>query len=331
MTFTILSCLLLAAMGAVAEDSTVAGRFVVEHPTLLSLGFEWQIGGDANRKATIAVEFRAVGEPGWRPALPLVRIGAESVYRRREYLDYTVPDGFAGSILNLQAGTEYECRLRLTDPDGASGQTEHTVGVRTRVEPQPLEGEAYAARLPRGLSGPATGAQLHELVAGLLRRRPGRLERRLGTASPAGRYDPEQEVGEPSSNMHFRNNLFLGRDTPGRGIMSWANATSAFSSDYDGFRPNRGVAEQYTWLAPGAGQRLYEPGPGDWRSFATLTDFRAATTGQELHGLEVDFDDFERLVLLTRPTGMRSITPWIWTSGSSRRAGRWMRSSGSRR
>ena len=95
--------------------------------------------------------------------------------------------------------------------------------------------------------------------------------------------------------MHFRNNLFLGRDTPGRGIMTWANATDAFSSDYNGFRPNKGVAEQYTWLAPGAGQRLYEPRPEDWKSFATLADFRAATR-QETHGIEVDFDDFEGLV-----------------------------------
>jgi hypothetical protein len=76
--------------------------------------------------------------------------------------------------------------------------------------------------------------------------------------------------------------------------MSWANATAAFSSDYNGFRPNRGVAEQYTWLAPRAGQRLYEPGPGDVKTFATLADFRAAT-GQEMHGIEVDFDDFESL------------------------------------
>ncbi len=48
----------------------------------------------------------------------------------RENLDYTVPDGFAGSILNLQPGTEYECRFELTDPDGASGQTSHTVRVK---------------------------------------------------------------------------------------------------------------------------------------------------------------------------------------------------------
>jgi hypothetical protein len=77
--------------------------------------------------------------------------------------------------------------------------------------------------------------------------------------------------------------------------MSWANATDAFSSDYNGFRPNKGVTEQYTWLAPKTGQRLYEPKTEDWKSFATLADFRTATM-QETHGVEVDFDDFERLV-----------------------------------
>jgi hypothetical protein len=121
------------------------------------------------------------------------------------------------------------------------------------------------------------------------------------SAKPAGLFVyhntiiGEQVVREPSSNMHFRNNLFLGGDTPGRGIMSWANATDAFSSDYNGFRPNKGVTEQYTWLAPKTGQRLYEPRPGDWKRFATLADFRAATR-QETHGIEVDFDDFEGLV-----------------------------------
>ena len=84
-------------------DRTSAGRFVVEHPTLHNLGFEWAIDGDANRNATVDVAFRAVGDHAWRHALPLVRIGGEQVYRRRENLDYTVPDGFAGSILNLAA------------------------------------------------------------------------------------------------------------------------------------------------------------------------------------------------------------------------------------
>ena len=67
----------------------------------------------------------------------IASVGGENIYRRRENLDYTVPDGFAGSILNLLPGTEYECRFQLTDPDGATGQTTHVARVTTRTEPMP--------------------------------------------------------------------------------------------------------------------------------------------------------------------------------------------------
>ena len=99
MSYASLLYLILATIGAATEDSTLAGEFVVEHPTLMNLGFEWEIRGDANRNATVTVEFRAVGESGWRAALPLVRIGGENIYRRRENLDYTVPDGDRKSVV----------------------------------------------------------------------------------------------------------------------------------------------------------------------------------------------------------------------------------------
>lgn len=569
-----LICLLLAA-AAYAQNSTEAGRFVVEHPTLLNLGFEWAIRGDQNRNASVAVEFRAAGESAWRKALPLVRIGGEKVYRRRENLDYTVPDGFAGSILNLLPGTEYECRFQLTDPDGATGQTSHTVRVKTRTEPQPYKGGRKLHVYPPDHQGPRQepsftsllqayygaglgdwsvvwerraqpgdtilmhaglyrperlnyvdpmmapfdgsmslalkgtpdkpititnagdgevildGAGNHRLLdvmasryhifegltfrntdvaifagqkevagaAGLAVKNcrfenigfgvwteyagssdfyiadnlfigrddrfrligwtgplwasagpygshqvtsyyaikvygPGHViahnaiayfhdgigistygtpeqdpERRASSidiynndihlsnddyietdggvhnirvfnnrgvnaaqggyssqpvfggpvyfignllyhvptgvafkfsAKPAGLFVyhntiiGEQVTRDPYTNVHYRNNLFLGRDTPDRGIMSWANATEAYSSDYNGFRPNKGVARQYSWLAPKAGQQVYEPKPEDWKTFRTLEELRGAT-GQEAHGVEVDFDIFERM------------------------------------
>src|SRR4030095_16020838 len=43
------------------------------------------------------------------------------------------------SILNLQAGTEYECRFELIDPDGVTGQATQSVRVKTRSEPQPAK------------------------------------------------------------------------------------------------------------------------------------------------------------------------------------------------
>lgn len=568
-------CIFLSLLGADADNATAPGKFVVEHPTLLNLGFEWQIRGDANRNATVAVQFRPAGESAWREALPLVRIGGERIYREREHLDYTVPDGFAGSILNLQPGTEYECRFRLTDPDGTSGETEHTVRVKTRTEPMPSKegrtlhvypsdyegtrqepsftsllqayygaglgdwnvvwerraqpgdtilmhaglyksdrlnyvdpqmtpfdgtmsltskgtperpitiksagdgevvfdgaanhrlfdvmasrchifdgltirntdvaifagqkevlgavgltvkncrfenvgfgvwteyagssdfyiadnlflgrddrfrlvgwtGPLWASAGPYGshlltsyyavkVYGPGHviarnaiayfhdgiglstygtppsdpeqrassidiyGNDLHMLnddfietdggvhnlrvmnnrgvnaaqggyssqpvfggpayfIGNILYHVPSGISFKF-SAKPAGLFVfhntiiGEQIINDPSSNMHYRNNLFLGRDTPDRGIMIWANATDAYSSDYNGFRPNKRVTAQFKWLGPLAGQRLYEPKPEDWRTFATLAEFRAATH-QETHGIEVDYSDFERL------------------------------------
>src|SRR4051812_50191776 len=89
--------LFLAALGADAQNSTQAGKFVVEHPTLLNLGFEWEIRGDANRNAAVAVTFRAAGESGWREALPLVRIGGGDVFRGGGEPHFTGPHGVAGS------------------------------------------------------------------------------------------------------------------------------------------------------------------------------------------------------------------------------------------
>lgn len=104
----------------------------------------------------------------------------------------------------------------------------------------------------------------------------------------------EQVAGDPTANMHYRNNLFLGRGTEEYGVMRWANATEAYSTDYNGYRPNSGVEQQYRWLAPAPGGDMYSATAADWQAFSTLEAFRAAT-GQEQHGVEVDFDIFEDL------------------------------------
>lgn len=559
-----------------AQNAVTAGRFHVDPPTLENLGFWWSISGDANRNARVDVEYKPAGEARWRQALPLLRIGGEQVGRDREGLKYFVPDGFAGSILNLTPGTEYNVRLTLSDPDGASGETTRTLTLRTRSEPQPFAGgrilhvyspehkgprqepaftgilEAYygaglgdwsvvwerkaqpgdtllvhaglyrperlnyvdplaapfdgtfnltlkgSAEKPITIKAAGDGEVVfdgagnhilfdvmgtaHHIFDGLTFRNTdvamlagkkeltgatnltvrncrfenvgfgiwteyagsrdfyivdnlflGREDRhrligwtgpRWGDIGPYSSHllqsyyavkvygpghviahnavayfhdgigistygtpesDPErhaaaidiynndlhmfnddfvetdggvrnirvyrnrgvnafhggyssqpifggpvyffrnllyhvpsgvafkldarpagllvyhntligeQAVRSPNGNAHWRNNLFLGRDTPGRGIMTWANATSTYSSDYNGFRPNKDVANQYNWLAPaGAGRTLYYNQPEDWKSFRTLAELKAAT-GQETHGLEVDFDIFENM------------------------------------
>jgi hypothetical protein len=130
-------------LDAAPDDLTVTpGEFVVEHPTLINLGFEWHVDGDANRNASVAVSFRKQGDAAWRAGLPLVRLHGEQVYQRNVF-NLVVPNMFAGSILDLEPGTAYEARFVLTDPDGitgpAAGATK-VVTVRTRPEPVPATG-----------------------------------------------------------------------------------------------------------------------------------------------------------------------------------------------
>src|SRR5437588_8758588 len=146
--------LLLVAATAQAQNAVKPSRFVVEHPTLLNLGFEWAIEGDVNRNATVEVRFRRSGTQAWRPALPLLRIGGERVYRARENMTYTVPHGFAGSILNLEPGTSYECEFVLKDPDGVTGQSEQRVTVSTRTEPKEHRGGRVLHVYPPDHEGP---------------------------------------------------------------------------------------------------------------------------------------------------------------------------------
>ena len=573
MRATILLLFVLCALQA--QNSTRAGRFHVEHPTLLNLGFEWSIEGDANRNASVEVRFRKESTTEWRPALPLLRIGGERVYRDRESMTYTVPEGFAGSILNLEPATRYECEFTLRDPDGVTGQAQQRATVATRTEPKPYEGgrtlhvypadhdgprlepsfigikAAYygegrgdwtAVRMKKAqpgdtllvhaglyhperlnyvdpLSAPFTGtwslslkgtaekpitikgagdgeaifdgggnhklfdvmATQHHIFEGLTFRNseiaifagekevmgavsltvrncrfedvgagvwtesadshdffisdnlflgredqmrligwnqagmrtagiypshqlrsffavkvygPGHIiahnavayfhdgicistygppdadpERRASSidiynndihlsnddfiesdggahnirvfenrgvnaahngysaqpmfggpvyfyrnllyhvpaggafkfnAAPAGiliyhnTLIGEQTAREAYSNAHFRNNLFMSRDTPTRGVMTWANATTSYSSDYNGFRPNPNTRAQYSWLAPAPGTTAHGAKDSQWRTFATLAEFQKAT-GQDAHSIEVDYGIFENL------------------------------------
>ena len=146
---------LAANIATAAVNPVTPGDFRIEPPTLLALGFEWRIAGDENANARVAVSYRWKGEKNWRAAQPLLRLHGErtheGVFNATEQLadvnhvsaaafNYTAPNMFAGSILNLEPGTEYECRFVMTDPDGVKGKSEKIVSVRTRKEPGAVEG-----------------------------------------------------------------------------------------------------------------------------------------------------------------------------------------------
>ena len=117
-----------------------------------------EVTGDTSQRCCRS-ELSPQGEQAWRKALPLLRVHHEVINSAEPPFQPTEPSAanpngtrenpwhydtgnmFAGSILNLEAGSEYECRLQLSDSDGVSGDKEKIITVRTRKEPLPEAGE----------------------------------------------------------------------------------------------------------------------------------------------------------------------------------------------
>jgi hypothetical protein len=141
----------LSTVASEAGNDLISRQFVTEPPTLISLGFEWEIDGDDNRNAEVAVSYREKGDQIWKQGLPLLRLQGEPTMSGP--MAYTAPNMFAGSIFDLEPGTEYECRFVLTDPDGVDGKTEYVVTIGTRTEPKPFAGGQVYHVYPGGYKG----------------------------------------------------------------------------------------------------------------------------------------------------------------------------------
>src|SRR5260370_25902857 len=152
---------LLSSAGASSNGNKVKpGEFIIDHPTLINLGFEWLIEGDDNRNAQVEVSYRKHGETQWKQGLPLLRLQGERVYQNQGVFDVVSPNMFAGSILDLEPDTEYDARFVMSDPDGFVGQNgktvTKTVTVRTRPEPKPYAGGRVLHAYPSGCHGAKT-------------------------------------------------------------------------------------------------------------------------------------------------------------------------------
>src|SRR5271170_2109963 len=152
-TFYLTTLVLLGDSASAAENRIKPGEFIIDHPTLINLGFEWLIEGDDNRDAQVAVSYRKQGETAWRHGLPLLRLQGERIYQNQGVFDVVSPNMFAGSILDLEPDTAYEARFVMSDPDGVLGQGVKTVTVRTRPEPKPYAGGRVFHVYPSGYKG----------------------------------------------------------------------------------------------------------------------------------------------------------------------------------
>jgi hypothetical protein len=118
------------SLAAAPGDANVTpGEFVIEHPTLINLGFEWHIDGDANRNASVDVSFRKQQETAWRKAMPLARLHGPSIVA---WSCRTSPTGLRGrhriSVRSKLAG-----RCQSTDRDRASDDDDPSASVHRRL------------------------------------------------------------------------------------------------------------------------------------------------------------------------------------------------------
>src|SRR4029078_6456991 len=79
-------------------------------------------------------------------------------------------------------------------------------------------------------------------------------------------------------------------------LFSVTTNTNYTSSDYNGFRPNPGVATSFQWQSPPFDGVSDQPAPTHTpprvtRNFATLAAYSAAT-GQDTHSVLLDYDVF---------------------------------------
>lgn len=110
-------------------NATTPGEPTLPSPTIHYLTILWPITGDADLDATVTVRFRTANSGTWRQGMPLFRVPAGGTQ------GFTWQDRFAGSLFDLEAGTEYEIELALSDPDG--GCSVRTLTASTRPVPGP--------------------------------------------------------------------------------------------------------------------------------------------------------------------------------------------------
>lgn len=93
--------------------------------TFASIGIELFFSGDDNANSSAALEFKPSNAGEWRAGLPLWAVTGDLPAPGRTYY---------GSALQLEAGTRYDVRVTLTDPEGILGQKVITGTITTRAE-----------------------------------------------------------------------------------------------------------------------------------------------------------------------------------------------------
>jgi hypothetical protein len=151
---------LSAAHPLAAGNQTVPGEVTTPYPTIVNLAVDWKIEGDDNQNGRVEVEYRRAGEKAWHRAMPLRRVPAGKSAGTTPIFEWS--NRHSGSIFDLQPDTEYEIRLKLSDPDG--GEAEKTVRARTRPVPRAASKARTRRAAPETLAALAEAAEPGDIL-----------------------------------------------------------------------------------------------------------------------------------------------------------------------
>jgi len=213
------------------RDDIVPGEFIVDAPTLENLGFRWYVEGDSNGNAAVQVSYRRKGEEKWREAQPMLRVRHEIATlfsRRNRHSHYRTGNLFAGSVMFLEPGTEYEARFVMSDRDGGAPNEPKVVTVSTRSEPHAWANGRTLHVYPKGFQGQrATAGAFDSITSAYEAARPGDIiflhpgvhrvpetplgpamdlppGKNWGSSTPPAAVYPFAKSGEPGRPIVFR-------------------------------------------------------------------------------------------------------------------------------
>lgn len=115
----LLAAVVLSACPSLWAQNAIGFGQLDAYGTLQAGGVVASVSGDANRNASARLEWRRQGDAAFRAGQSLARVDATH---------------FVGSLFRLDAGTAYEVRVTLSDPDGAGATPSRTATFATRAE-----------------------------------------------------------------------------------------------------------------------------------------------------------------------------------------------------
>ena len=235
-------CLALSVM-ILPEFSVAQSLFLGElttHPTVHSLGIEWQVTGDSNHDAVCTVSFKTLEADDWIAALPLFRVDSNGF------------DMLAGSILFLEPDTVYDIQLVAADPDG--GGASELLTIATKTPPRlPVGGPVYHV-VPGDASSGGTGTEADPFLG--ISAADNHAEPGAVFLLHAGEYPT---TGDATYNGFTR---FDEAGEPGNHVV-WIAAGDGMVS----FPGGAWIIGDYIWL-----EGLDFPGPGSGHGLLTYSD-----------------------------------------------------------